>query len=178
VTITVTGPLAADMIGRGETERREREALIAELRERLDAVEAALSQKAAEQVLLQQHVEGLRGQLAQLGGRTDEEATQLRSELGRMRSGFAEAGDRFRELHGRLDRLEISFERLNGTVGGLEGAVQSVKGSVGSLEQTVERLVSPPPRQTQPLLAWRKGLHFWAAVCAVTLTATAVWIYA
>jgi chromosome segregation ATPase len=166
------------MIGRGETERREREALTAELRKRLDALEAALSQKAAEQVLLQQHVEELRGQLAQLGGRTDAEATQFHAELGRMRSGFVEAGDRFRELHGRLDRLEISFERLNGTVGGLEGAVQSVKGSMGSLEQTVAGLTPPAQRQTQPLLAWRKGLHFWAAVCAVTLAATAVWLYA
>ena len=171
VTITVTGALAADMIGRGESEKRERQALAAELRQRLDAVEAALAQRAAEQAQLEQHAQDLRAQLAQLGGQTEGEVDRLRAELGRMRTGFVEAGDRFRDLHDRLDRLEARLGSLHGTIGGLEG-------TVGDLKEAVGRLTSPPDRPL--LLVWRKGLHFWAAVAAMTLTATvgALWLYA
>jgi phage shock protein A len=195
VTITVTGPLAADMIGRGETERRERERLAGEMRERLDALEAALVLKAAEQQRLEQTVEELRGQLARLDAQTTDQATQLRTDLTRVRGGFMEVGDRFRDVHGRLDRLESAVEGLHATVGGLEGAVESLKSTAGSLGdkmgslddkmgslggrlETLEAVI--PPRRRPPLLVWRKSLHFWAAAAAVALTATAgaVWLYA
>jgi prefoldin subunit 5 len=188
VTITVTGPLAADMIGRGETERREREMLAGELRERLDAIETALVQKAAEQQRLEQSVQALRSQLAQLDAQATDQVSQLRTDLGRMRGGFVEVSDRFRDVQGRLDRLESAVESVHVTVGGLEGAVESVKSTAGSLDDRVgslggrvESLESAiPPRRRPPLLTWRKSLHFWAAVAAVTLTATAgaVWLYA
>ena len=179
VTITVTGSVAADMIGRGETERRAREALAGELRGRLEALEAELVRKAAEQERLERTVEELRGQLAQLGVQTGDQATQLRTELGRMRGGFVEAGDRFRDLHGRLERLEGALEGLHGTVGGLEGTVGGLDHKVGSLQQTVERLAAPQERPRPPLLVWRRSLHFWVALAAVTLTAAgALWLYA
>lgn len=186
VTITVTGHVAADMIGRGEAEKREREALAAELRLRLDALEAALAHKAAEQERLERQVQDLRVQLVQLGGQSTEQVAQLRTELGRMRTGFVEAGDRFRDLKGRLDRLESSVEGMHGTVGdmhgtvaGLQGRVARVEDTVGSLGETVGRLASPPERQRPLLLSWRKSLHFWTAVAAVALTATAgaLWLY-
>jgi archaellum component FlaC len=187
VTITVTGHMAADMIGRGETEKRARVALAAELRLRLDALEAALVHKAAEQERLERQVQELRGQLVQLGGQSSDHVTQLRTELGRMRSGLVEAGDRFRDVHGRLDRLEGSVEGMHGTVGDVHGTVAELQnrvarmeGTVGTLGETVGRLASPPERQRPLLLSWRKGLHFWTMVAAVALTATAgaLWLYA
>jgi septal ring factor EnvC (AmiA/AmiB activator) len=185
VSITITGWLAEKVIGHGETEARAREALARELRQRLDAIEAAVSQRASEHERLEQLIHDLRGQVAQLNGQAADQITQLRTEVGRMRSGFAEAGDRFRDLHARLDRLERGVENLGSPVENLQGTIErlqdtvgGLEGKLGGLEQTVERL--PPKRPRPLLLAWRKSLHFWATIVAVATLATAgaLWLNA
>jgi len=165
-------------LGYGETEARAREELARELRQQLDTIEAAVTQRAAEQVRLEQLVQDLRGRLAQLDGQTTDQVAQIHTELDRMRGGFVEAGERFRGLHGRLGTLESTFESLHGTVGGLEGTVASVKGTVGSLEKAVEQLTASRPKR---LLVWRENVHLWvtlAAVATLTATAGAIWLYA
>jgi hypothetical protein len=141
VTITIRGLTAAKMLGRGDAEKR----IIAELgalSQRLDGVEAAAAQRAAEQEELRLAVLGLREKVDHLSRQVDAQAVELRAELDRSRSDFDNQSFRLSLLPGKVEQVQGQVDQLQRQLNPLLMQLDQLQGQLGSRELT---LASPGP---------------------------------